>query len=109
MTEKTQKIPTTQPQYGDAVITCSCGAVYHVGSTQPVMTVEICAACHPFYTGTQKFIDAAGRLERFNARVAAGKAHKDKVKTKNAKRKTEEQVKTDDGSSSQPEKQEIKS
>ena len=77
-------------QYQDTVITCSCGAIYDVQSTQPSISIEICAACHPFYTGTQKLIDATGRLERYRAHVAAGKEHKDKLKVKNEKRKADE-------------------
>lgn len=76
--------------YQETVITCSCGAVYNVQSTQPTISVEICGACHPFYTGTQKLIDATGRLERYKAHVAAGKEHKDKLKVKNEKRKVQE-------------------
>lgn len=89
MSEKTkQKIE--EVTYQDTVITCSCGAVYSVQSTQPAISIEICGACHPFYTGTQKLIDATGRLERYNAHVAAGKQHEDKLKVKNEKRKTAE-------------------
>lgn len=50
--------------------TCVCGATYVVGSTKDKIEVEICAACHPFYTGTEKVMDTAGRLERFNSRRA---------------------------------------
>lgn len=53
------------PEYKEAVITCACGAKYTTRSTRGDMTVEICAACHPFYTGKQKLIDAAGRVDRF--------------------------------------------
>ena len=53
------------PEYAACTITCSCGAVYHTRSTRNKLHVEICASCHPFFTGTQKFIDTAGRVERF--------------------------------------------
>ena len=60
------------PQYYiDAKVTCSCGNVFHVGSTKKDIQVEICSACHPFFTGNEKVIDAAGRVERFKARKAA--------------------------------------
>ena len=49
---------------------CVCGATYLVGSTKDKIEVEICSACHPFYTGTEKVMDTAGRLERFNSRRA---------------------------------------
>jgi len=53
-----------------AKINCACGAVYEVGSTSPEISVELCAACHPFYTGKQKILDTARRVEKFQARVA---------------------------------------
>ena len=51
--------------------TCACGAVYEVGSTMPEITMEICSQCHPFYTGNEKIMDTAGRVDRFNKRRAA--------------------------------------
>ena len=59
-----------------ATVTCACGAVYTVGSTKEKLSVEICRKCHPFYTGTDKVLDTAGRVERFKARVAAASASK---------------------------------
>jgi large subunit ribosomal protein L31 len=60
------------PQYyTDAKVSCSCGNKFTVGSTQKEIKVEICSACHPFFTGNEKVIDAAGRVERFKARRAA--------------------------------------
>ena len=50
--------------------TCACGAVFAVGSTIPEIKVEICSQCHPFYTGNEKVMDTAGRVERFNKRRA---------------------------------------
>ncbi|HEU0085925.1 MAG TPA: 50S ribosomal protein L31 [Candidatus Paceibacterota bacterium] len=56
---------------------CACGAVFEVGSTLPKIEVEICSKCHPFYTGNEKVMDIAGRVERFNKRRAvAPKAKK---------------------------------
>ncbi|MBU6370963.1 MAG: 50S ribosomal protein L31 [Patescibacteria group bacterium] len=61
------------PKYFEhAKVTCACGATYDFGSTKPEIHVEICAACHPVYTGTEKVLDAAGRVEKFKARKAAG-------------------------------------
>ncbi len=54
------------PLYKPATITCACGAVYETYSTRGSYAVEICSACHPFYTGKQKLVDSAGRVERFN-------------------------------------------
>ena len=68
----------THPQYfPEAKVTCACGNVFTVGSTKEKFEVEICSACHPFYTGNDKVIDAAGRVERFKVRAA-------KVSTKKA-------------------------
>ena len=51
--------------------TCACGAVFEVGSTMPEIHMEICSNCHPFYTGNEKIMDTAGRVERFKKRAAA--------------------------------------
>ncbi len=56
------------PEYQDCTITCACGAEYHTRSTKPSYRVEICSNCHPFFTGKQKLVDTAGRVERFNRR-----------------------------------------
>jgi len=55
--------------YEKAKVTCGCGATFLTGSTESEINVEICSACHPFYTNTQKYIDAAGRLDNFKARL----------------------------------------
>jgi large subunit ribosomal protein L31 len=57
--------------YPNARATCACGATYTVGSTRKEIRVEICAACHPFYTGVEKIVDTAGRVEKFERRRAA--------------------------------------
>ena len=51
--------------YSEAKVTCSCGNTFTVGSTQPEIEVEVCSACHPFYTGQSRFIDTEGRVEKF--------------------------------------------
>lgn len=53
------------PKYEAATITCACGEVIHTRSTKPNIKVEICSKCHPFFTGTTKLIDTAGRVEKF--------------------------------------------
>lgn len=58
--------PTYFPK---AKATCACGATFDVGSTQEKIKVEVCSKCHPFYTGADKIIDTAGRVERFKARA----------------------------------------
>ena len=52
--------------YHDAKVTCSCGNTFITGSTRQTLKVELCNKCHPFFTGEQKIIDTAGRVERFN-------------------------------------------
>lgn len=54
----------------DATFTCACGAVFTLGSVKEKVTVEICSKCHPFYTGTEKVLDAAGRVDKFKTRMA---------------------------------------
>ncbi len=56
------------PKYIDCEISCLCGNVIHTRSTKDKLSVEICSNCHPFYTGQQKIIDTAGRVERFRRR-----------------------------------------
>ena len=61
----------THPVYfADAKVTCACGNVMSIGSTQEKLSVEICSACHPFYTGNEKVMDTAGRVEKFKAHRA---------------------------------------
>ena len=73
--------PTYFPQ---AKVVCSCGNSFTVGATKPELKVEICAKCHPFYTGEEKLIDTAGRVEKFKSRrakaVTEPKAKKVRVK-----------------------------
>ena len=56
------------PEYVETTITCACGSVIHTRSTKQNIRVELCSACHPFFTGKQKFIDSAGRVEKFQKR-----------------------------------------
>ncbi len=53
------------PKYVDCVVTCGCGNSFETRSTREKINVEICSDCHPFYTGKQKFVDTAGRVEKF--------------------------------------------
>ncbi len=70
------------PAYYDCAVTCSCGNTFEVGSTEKEMHVEVCSACHPFYTGTAKFIDTAGRVDKFQARVKKAQEFKAKNESK---------------------------
>jgi len=62
------------PKYEASRIICSCGNTIETRSTRKEIHVEMCSACHPFYTGKQKLMDVAGRVERFNRRYGKGKA-----------------------------------
>jgi len=68
--------------YPKAKITCACGNVIETGSTVAEMSVEICSACHPFYTGNKKLIDTTGRVDRFKKMAERTAAKKKTVKTK---------------------------
>ena len=56
------------PKYVETKITCGCGNSFVTRSTRPEMKIDICSACHPFYTGKLKFLDTAGRIDKFNKR-----------------------------------------
>ena len=75
---KTDIHPTYHP---NAKVKCACGNKFTVGSTREEIEVEICSACHPFYTGQDKVMDTAGRVERFRARQKAGAAKKEALAT----------------------------
>jgi large subunit ribosomal protein L31 len=67
------------PNYVETTIACACGATYRTRSTRRDIKIGICAACHPFFTGEQKFVDTAGRIEKFARRygktsIAKGKS-----------------------------------
>mgnify|MGYP001585555945 CR=1 FL=1 len=75
------------PKYfPEAIVTCACGAKYQVGSTLEKIEVEICSACHPFFTGTEKVMDTAGRVERFKTRKSKAMAKVKKVPVRKAKK-----------------------
>ncbi|MDE2259559.1 MAG: 50S ribosomal protein L31 [Betaproteobacteria bacterium] len=60
------------PKYEEVTVTCSCGNKFVTRSTlgKPTLSVEVCSACHPFYTGKQKIVDTAGRVEKFRQKYA---------------------------------------
>lgn len=64
------------PEYKPATIICSCGNTIETMSTQDEIHVEICSVCHPFYTGRQRLVDTAGRVERFKRKYQTGKKEK---------------------------------
>ncbi len=73
------KVDIHPTYFPEAKITCACGNVFTMGSTKKEMSVEICSNCHPFYTGNDKSIDSAGRVERFKARATKAAPKKTKV------------------------------
>ncbi len=60
------------PNYFETKVTCSCGNTFTTGSTRKELKIDICSACHPFYTGKLKYVDTAGRIEKFQSKFAAG-------------------------------------
>ena len=95
------------PQYGPATIQCACGNVIETRSTKERIQVEICSACHPFYTGRQKLMDTAGRIDRFKKKfgekIALGSQKKQKAKVEVAV-KPQKKTPIESGSSSVKEK-----
>lgn len=80
------------PKHFDAVVTCVCGNTFTVGSTKAKIDVDICSKCHPFFTGEMRFVDAMGRVERFQQKMttAPGVAAMSKKARKALKKKEEE-------------------
>ena len=77
--------------YPQAKVTCACGSSFITGSTKPEIHVEICSACHPFFTGQEKFVDSQGRIEKFQAKQKAGQNY---TKKKKGKKETKEGPRT---------------
>lgn len=71
------------PKYGKARVICACGNSFETQSTKEQIRVEVCSACHPYFTGEQKIFDSAGRVEKFNRRFNL--ASKDKELTESEK------------------------
>ncbi|MBN2123210.1 MAG: 50S ribosomal protein L31 [Deltaproteobacteria bacterium] len=68
------------PEYHRAIVHCACGNEFETGSTLKEIKVEICSKCHPFFTGKQKLVDSAGRVERFRSKYAL---YEEKIKASN--------------------------
>ncbi|MCG8566512.1 MAG: 50S ribosomal protein L31 [Desulfobacterales bacterium] len=64
------------PNYVQTTASCACGATFEIGSTKADVKVEICSKCHPFFTGKQKLVDSAGRIDRFKKKYAGFDANK---------------------------------
>ena len=83
------------PKYFESTITCACGNVIHTRSTVKDIRVEICSACHPFFTGKQKLIDTAGRVERFRRKYKSLEQKKEEQEVKEEKKEAESAEKQD--------------
>jgi large subunit ribosomal protein L31 len=82
--------PDIHPKFHDVDVRCACGATWKTRSTKPELHLEICSACHPFFTGRQKLIDTEGRVERFTKKFGAQtvEGRKAATKARQEKRKT---------------------
>jgi len=78
--------PDIHPEYKEVKVRCACGSEFVSGSTTGDIKVEICSACHPFFTGKQKLVDSAGRVERFYKKYAHLEDFKDKAAEMEAER-----------------------
>src|SRR5882762_4761107 len=76
--------PGIHPEYMEATVLCACGNTFQTHSTKPSIKLEICSNCHPFFTGRQKFVDTAGRVERFQKRFAKTGGETVKIKKAHA-------------------------
>ena len=77
------------PQYyNDCQVSCACGNKFTTGSTSEKIEVDVCSKCHPFFTGQQKFVDIKGRIDKFNEKMAKGKASKETKTAKKAAKKS---------------------
>jgi len=81
------------PKYGPATVICSCGNKFQTGSTVPNIKVEICSACHPFFTGKQKLVDTAGRVEKFKKRMEKKRENLISKKIKRQRKKEIKEIK----------------
>ena len=76
--------------FPEAKVSCGCGHTFTTGSTLPTISVEVCSACHPLFTGQQKFLDTAGRGDKFNQRVALAEKKKSEAAARKQKKDAEE-------------------
>lgn len=87
---------TIHPNYNTATVNCACGNTFEVGSTSEGISVEICAECHPFYTGKQKLVDTAGRVDKFKERMEKAKKLQEMRDKGKGEKKEEKKEKKDD-------------
>lgn len=82
--------------FSEVTVTCACGNTFVTGSTQEAISVEVCSNCHPFYTGKQKLVDVAGRVDKFKKRLEEADAIQAQKKEAKAKKSTKKSTKKDD-------------
>jgi len=81
------------PKYVECTVTCACGYTFKTRSTKPEIKLEICGNCHPFFTGKQKFVDTAGRVEKFMKKYGEKFDLSQRKKKEKVKEKTTEKIK----------------
>lgn len=96
------------PDYQKTTITCSCGNSFETRSTVKDIKVEICSVCHPFYTGKQKLVDTAGRVDKFRSKIEAAKKLQQKNKEQSKKKNDTKEDKTENKENLSEEIAEIK-
>jgi large subunit ribosomal protein L31 len=85
------KLNTHPKFFENAQVVCICGNKFTTGSTKEMIHVELCSKCHPFYTGEQRFVDTASRIQKFQTKQQVASQHKEKVKEKHEeKRRSQE-------------------
>jgi len=72
--------------YPNATVKCACGNTFKVGSTREYIEIEVCSKCHPFYTGKEKLVDTAGRVEKFKERLAKKREYRTKKEKEKARK-----------------------
>lgn len=82
------------PYFEDARVTCACGNTFTTGSTKKEIIVEVCAKCHPFYTGEQKFLDTKGTVEKFLQKEKVGKEYRKTMASQKSKKQSGNEKKT---------------
>jgi len=82
------------PKYHQAKITCACGNTFTVGSTLPELHVDICSACHPFFTGKMRYVDSLGRVDKFMAKRKKAANYQKKGTNKKSAQKQPQQAKS---------------
>lgn len=82
------------PKYQEAKVVCACGNTWTTRSTKPLLRIDLCPQCHPFYTGEQRIVDTAGQVERFMRRVEAAEAQPRKKKAERRQKKLDQRMRS---------------